>query len=101
MIEILENKDAKIEGDDSKENKEKLEALTKAEERKKILEEALFETFIIISNSFIIILHSPPLEPIRLGQELLVSPLPSSQWIARADLRRQLALPFSSTSSSG
>ena len=47
---ILNGNEIKREGDLSVEEKEQLASLTKAEERKKILEEALFETFIVVSS---------------------------------------------------
>ena len=50
LMIILNGNEIKREGDLSVEEKEQLASLTKAEERKKILEEALFETFIVVSS---------------------------------------------------
>ena len=52
LLFILDNKSVKREGELSKEEQDKLEKLKAAEEKKKILEEAFFEAFIIISKSF-------------------------------------------------
>ena len=52
LLFILDNKSVKREGELSKEEQDKLEKLKAAEEKKKILEEAFFEVFIIISKSF-------------------------------------------------
>lgn len=51
MLTILENKDVPREGDLSKEDKVKLEQLQAAERRKKMLEEVIYESFILISQA--------------------------------------------------
>ena len=52
MLVILENEDCKKDGDLSEEEKKKLEALNKAKEQKKVLEEVVYESFILASNVF-------------------------------------------------
>ena len=52
LLTICDNRDVKRDGDLSSDEKVKLEALTQAEARKAILEEVLYETFIIVSETF-------------------------------------------------
>ena len=52
LLTILENQNIKQDGDLSNEEKVKLDALTRAIKSKKILEEEVYETFIIVSEVF-------------------------------------------------
>jgi hypothetical protein len=52
LLNILEKKDVKREGELDNEEKLELDTLLKAEARKKLLEEVVYETFIIVSESF-------------------------------------------------
>ena len=52
LLSILEKQDIKREGELSNEEKLELDTLLKAEERKKLLEEEVYETFIIVSKEF-------------------------------------------------
>ena len=52
LLSILEKQDIKREGELSNEEKLELYTLLKAEERKKLLEEEVYETFIIVSKEF-------------------------------------------------
>ena len=52
MLVILENENCNKDGDLSEEEMQKLEALNKAREQKKVLEEVVYETFILASNVF-------------------------------------------------
>ena len=51
LLTIVENRDVPRDGELSKEDKKKLEDLIAAETRKKILEEDIFEVFILISEA--------------------------------------------------
>ena len=52
LLNILENQDVKQDGDLSNEEKVKLETLKKAQARKILLEEVVYETFIVMSQTF-------------------------------------------------
>ena len=52
LLTILENQNVKRDGELSNEEKVMVGALTKAESRKKVLEEVLYETFILVSEVF-------------------------------------------------
>ena len=52
LLKILENQDCKKDGELTNEEQVKLDSLRAAEARKKVLEEVLYEMFIVISQQF-------------------------------------------------